>query len=60
MREIVQGVFQNSEKALETAIADGVDYIVQTIWATPDFSPDPSLAELVYSNETIRVYEVIP
>lgn len=59
MREIVQGVFQNSEEALETAIADGVDYIVQTIWATPDFSPDPSLAELVYSNETIRVYEVI-
>lgn len=60
MRAVVQDVFQNSEEALETAIADGVDYIVQTVWATPDFSPDPSLAELVYSNETIRVYEVIP
>lgn len=59
MREVIQGVFQNSKEALETAIADGVDYIVQTVWATPDFSPDPSLTKLVYSNETIRVYEVI-
>lgn len=59
MRAVIQGVFQNSKEALETAIADGVDYIVQTVWATPNFSPDLSLTRLVYSNETIRVYEVI-
>ena len=58
MRTVIQDVFQNSNKALRTAAQEGVDYIVQTIWLTPDFSPDPSMTKLVYSTETIRVYEV--
>lgn len=58
MRTVIQDIFQNSKEALQTAAQEGVDYIVQTIWLTPDFSPDPSMAKLVYSTESIRVYEV--
>lgn len=58
MRTVIQDVFQNSKEALRTAAQEGVDYIVQTVGLTPDFSPDPGMTKLVYNTETIRVYEV--
>ena len=59
MNSITSQVFMNSDEALEMAISEGVDYILQTKWLTPDFSPDSSMVELVYEGETINVYEIV-
>lgn len=59
MREIVRNVYANDGKELEMAISDGVDYIVHTKWITEDFAPDPDLVTLVFSSDSINVYEVI-
>ena len=58
LRNIVFGVYQNSGELLQCAIDDGVDYIVQTVSLTPSFVADESKLTLVYSSDTINVYEV--
>ena len=58
LRQIIWGVYQNSSDCLQTAIDDGVDYIIQTIWLTPGFYADQDKLELVFSSETINVYAV--
>ena len=59
MRSIIGRVYQNDVSALKEAIDDGVDYVVQTKWLTPDFVPDLEWIKLVFSSESINVYEVI-
>lgn len=59
MNSITAQVFSNSQEALKIAIGEGVDYILQTKWLTPEFLPDSSLVELVYESDTIRVYEIV-
>ena len=58
-RELIKQLYQNHEDALPSVIADGVDYIIQTKWLTPDFTPNEELISLVFSTKTINVYEVI-
>ena len=55
---IVEEVFLNSDEALRKSISDGIDYIIQTKWLTPDFKPNETMTELVYESDTIRVYEI--
>lgn len=57
-RDLVKRLFANDTSALSEAIQDGADYVVQTKWLTPDFAPDSTLAELVYSTNTINVYKL--
>ena len=59
MRQLVREVYGGSSDALRQAKNEGVDYIVQTIWITPDFAPDETLAELVLGSESVRVYRII-
>jgi len=58
MREVVNGVYGNSEEAIITAAEEGVNYIIQTKWITPEFFPSASLAKLVYESESLRVFEI--
>ena len=58
MNELVRNVFQNSYEALDTVKDSGVDYVVQTIELTPNFIPNEELLTLVFSSDTINVYEV--
>ena len=55
----IKDIFNNSKEALEKAKKDGVNYIVQTKWLSPDFSPDLSLCKKIFDSETIRIWEII-
>ncbi len=54
-KEIITNVYANEDGAIETAIGEGVDYIVQTTDVTPDFKYDDKLLELVKSTETMNI-----
>ena len=55
-REIIREVFQNSLEAVEYASQDGVDYIVQTKWLSPDF--EGTGCHLVFETDTIAVWQI--
>jgi len=48
--------YNNSNEALEKIKNDGVKYVIHTLDLTPNFNPDVSLAELVFSTNTINIY----
>lgn len=58
-KEIIINVYSNLDGAIETAIGEGVDYIVQTTDVTPDFKYNDKLLELVKSTDTMNIYRVI-
>lgn len=58
-KEIIINVYSNVDGAIETAIGEGVDYIVQTTDVTPDFKYNDKLLELVKSTDTMNIYRVI-
>ena len=58
-KEIIINVYSNVDGAIETAIDEGVDYIVQTIDVTPDFKYNDKFLEPVKSTDTMIIYRVI-
>ena len=54
--ELVKGVYDNSDEALNHARDIGIDYIVQTKDITPNFAPGSEL-RLVKSTETMNIYQ---
>lgn len=58
-KDLIRRIFRDNDVvALEEASTLG-DYLVQTKWLSPDFKPDSQLIKLVYSTESINVYEFI-
>lgn len=53
----VAGLFNNSKVAFQNIQDQGVDYIVQTKWLTPQFQPHPALT-LVYSTDSLHIYQI--
>lgn len=59
MRSIIQRIYQNDTNALREAIEDGVDYLVQTKWLTPEFVPNPEQIQLIFAGKSINIYEIV-
>jgi hypothetical protein len=55
-KEVICELYQNSIDALEFAIQDGVDYILQTKWLTPSF--EGLGCTPVYESNTITVWQI--
>ncbi len=55
-RDAIEALYKNSADALQTVKDDGADYIIQTKWATPDYTG--AGCENVYETETIIVWKV--
>lgn len=53
----IAALFNNSDAASQDLKADGVDYIIQTKWLTPQFQPGSELA-LVHSTESLNIYQL--
>lgn len=55
--QLVNDLFNNVQGAYEGIVSEGVDYIVQTKWITPQFEPNKNMT-LVCSTYTINIYRV--
>ncbi len=55
----IAALFNNSDAARQELKDQGVDYIVQTKWLTPQFQPGSGLA-LVYSTDSLNIYQFQP
>lgn len=55
-QQLITALFNNSNDACHELKAEGVDYIVQTKWLTPQFKPACGL-ELVHSTESLNIYQ---
>jgi hypothetical protein len=56
-QRLTKAVFANSTEAYETLKAEGVDYIVQTKWVTPEFEPNSNLT-LVHETDSLNIFKV--
>ena len=50
-------LFNNSDEAYESIKAEGIDYIIQTKWLTPQFKPNDDLT-LAYSTDSLNIYRL--
>lgn len=60
MRRIntIWAVYWNDEEALLKIKEEGVDFIVQTKDITPDFEYNPERMKLMFSTDTINIYQI--
>ena len=55
-REVIREIYQNSTEAVEYALKDGVEFIVQTKWLVPDFEGNG--CRLAFETDTIAVWQI--
>ena len=55
-REVIREIYQNSTEAVEYALKDGVEFIVQTKWLVPDFKGTG--CRLAFETDTIAVWQI--
>jgi len=56
-QQLIKDLFSNSDEASEEINAEGIDYVVQTKWITPEFEPNENLT-LVHSTDSLNIYKV--
>ena len=55
-KTVIREVYQNSSDALKSAAQDGVDYIIQTKWLTPEF--EGRGCSLAYETDSVAVWQI--
>lgn len=58
--ELIRNLMNNDKYALKKVKDLEVDYIIQTKWISPDFSLSRSDGKIIYENEEIIVYKILP
>jgi len=56
-QELMRALFSNAIISQEKIRAEGIDYIVQTRWVTPEFQPPESFT-LVHQTDSLNIYKV--
>ena len=55
-KTVIREIYQNSSDALKGAAQDGVDYIIQTKWLTPEFEGQG--CSLAYETDSVAVWQI--
>ena len=56
-QQLIRDLYSNKDTAHEKIKTEGIDYIVQTRWITPDFQPSESFT-LVHQTDSLNIYKV--
>ena len=55
-RNIIVSLYDNGGDAFDVAVQDGVKYIIQTKWLTPDYKG--TVCSLLYETDTMRIWKI--
>ena len=56
-QQVMKALYNNSTEAYETIKAEGIDYIIQTTWITPQFEPCENYS-LIHSTNSMNIFIV--
>lgn len=58
-KSLIRRIFKENDASALKEASDVGNYLVQTRWLSPDFKADSELINLVYSTDSINVYEFV-